>query len=173
MDFDSKENLDSERFQKIEEYRKAGYLFHGSKTSDLNLLEPRVPSSRNESNKEEFDNKMAVFASNNPQVGIFGCISKDDIPNEVGLRRLYSIREKKDSNFLLIIPERYKPFVTNGKGYLYVCPRDGFINNYEEPWQYQSENFVKPIDCTPVYFSDFEKLGGEIKWMPDEEAAKL
>ena len=145
---------------KILEYQEDGYLFHGSQKDDLDLL---VPQEAHDSvSTHTFNNDTAIFASSNPQTCIFALISREKVPKEI-LKGNIIVRGK-GSYLLAEIPLRWKEYMEDNVGILYVIPPDGFITQEGGSWQYKNREAVVPVDKISVSFEHFLRLGGKLVW---------
>ena len=158
------ENDIKDSITKLVEYREEGYVFHGSTNPNLEKLVPNKAIDDGNPN-DEFNNDTAIFASSNPAASIiFATVSFDNIPKEKwdkGWGIGGSINSIKAT-----IPVEYKEYILNGKGFVYVLPKEGFADNGQSgSWEVKSKKEVTPIDKVEVEFTDFEKLGGRIEWV--------
>lgn len=152
---------------KLKEYESDGYVFHGSPSGTLESIEPRPARDADERNK--FKNDLAVFATPSPSASvIFACMHLENVPPEAR-NESWSVgpKENGESGVEARIPRKWKPYIEDNMGFVYVLPSEQFYG--EEPsghdWQVKTSKSVKPVDVVPAKFSDFEKLGGIIIWV--------
>jgi hypothetical protein len=154
---------------KLLEYEKQGYVFHGSSYKDIEILEPRLNQDPNA--ESDFDNDTAVFAARVASLAvIFACATENSVPKEIWDSRswVWSVSLADYNNTSRItakISIEWKPYITKSHGYVYVLERENFI--LEEGLQVKSREPVRPVDKIEVGFNDFEKLGGVVEWKED------
>ncbi|HVX92564.1 MAG TPA: hypothetical protein VHA74_00430 [Candidatus Dojkabacteria bacterium] len=155
---------DKTAVERLLDYEKQGYLFHGSTKNNLSIIEPK--SAKDVNDKEEFNNDNAVFASVSAAGSvIFGCMYfPEEIDNKV--HGAWSVGPSRGIGKIWAqIPKGWKEYIKNNRGYVYVLKRDPFIEGLREGfWQAKSKTPVVPVDIIQVQFSDYEKLGGFIEW---------
>ncbi len=145
---------------KILEYQEDGYLFHGSRTDNIERLEPQRSYDVDSTNT--FNNDTAVFASSNPQSCIFALLDREKMPEE--MQKGTVIVRNRGNSLLAEIPLRWKKYIENNVGTLYVVPPDGFITEGGGSWQYKNREPVVPVDKISVSFEHFLRLGGKVIW---------
>jgi hypothetical protein len=149
--------------EKLLEYQKQGYVFHGSSDRDLRRLEPQLNQDINA--ESDFDNDTAVFVSKVASISvIFACATENSVPKKIWDSRswVWGVSYDELSPVTAKISTEWKPYLTKSHGYVYAFERGPFT--LEEGWQVKSKKSVKPIDIIEVEFSDFEKLGGIVEW---------
>jgi hypothetical protein len=148
--------------KKLLDYKKQGYVFHGSPKSDIEVFFPRKAVDDDKNNT--YNNDTAVFATTYPQACIiFACLNS--LNNKLDSVR-FSVYLSDDGDIVSDIDNSLKNHTRNLSGYLYVLPKDSFVyENDNEGWQVKSKEIVKPIDRIRVVFSDYTLLGGKIKWV--------
>lgn len=68
-------------YEKFEEWKFNGYVFHGSTNSNITQLEPRPAIDRDST--KVFNNDNAIFATNYPEAAIlFAVMDTSNIPRE-------------------------------------------------------------------------------------------
>jgi predicted esterase len=152
--------------EKLVEYEKQGYVFHGSPSKDIEMLEPRLNQDPNA--ESDFDNDTAVFAARMASVAvIFACATENSVPKEIWDSRswVWSMDVGGPSSITAKISTEWKPFISKSSGYIYVLENKHFT--LKEGLQVKSREPVKPMDVIKVEFSDFEKLGGVVEWKED------
>ncbi len=153
--------------QKLNEYQKQGYVFHGSTNPNIFELEPRPATDVD--NTKKFNNDTAVFAAPSPTASvIFACMSLDNIPKEIR-NGSWSIGSDDDKRIVARIPKKWQQYISTNSGYIYVLDSSTFSgeSDIENGWQVKSKQSIKPTAVLNVAFSDFEKLGGTIIWQED------
>ena len=145
---------------RILEYQEKGYLFHGSRMDNIERLEPQRAYDADSTNT--FNKDTAVFVSSNPQTCIFALISREKIPKEI-LKGNIIVRGK-GSYLLAEVPLRWKEYMKDNVGTLYIIPPDGFITQGGGSWQYKNREPVVPVDKISVRFEHFLRLGGKVVW---------
>ena len=151
--------------EKLIEYQKQGYLFHGSPANSLTLLEPKPATDAQ--NTSGFNIDTAVFASNDPAPAVlFGCIK--NTTSEHNLNGNWSVGgTKKEGNIIIIakIPRSWQRCLTGSIGYVYVLNNQEPTKESDDSWQVKIKGISGPVDCIQVCFEDFEKLSGIIEWV--------
>ena len=138
-------------------YAAKGFLFHASATGDLKRLEPRPGRDANE--KDVFSNDTAVFAS--PDLLFCMPFAFVDWKEAVFAGGMWEAASQGCK-----MPVSWRLHIENAAtGYVYVLPPDSFT--LEEGPQRKSRDAVVPVDCVPVKFYDYQSLGGEVEWLPD------
>jgi hypothetical protein len=139
------------------EYEKKGFLFHGSPSSTITVIEPR--KARN-SDDTEFNNDDAIFASKYAcAAALFACMDLTNLPDgawEIGNHR-------EDKQIVAQLPKMWRNKLQENHGYVYVINNTGFVST--PGWQSKTHEAVTPIESIAVSFSDFELLGGRIIWI--------
>ena len=158
----------SSGIKKLIKYQEQGYVFHGSSISGIDILEPREATDTDET--REFNIDTAIFASSSIAASIiFACMGKNTIPPQVRNGTWSVGSSGKKGGIVSKIPSKWRPYILNNRGYVYVLLGDTFINKCTGGWQVKSKTAVKPIDVIEVCFGDFEKLGGVIQWQDDSQ----
>lgn len=139
---------------KILEYKKQGYLFHGSPEANITKLEPRPAADTDKA--MTFNNDTAVFATNRPEMAAIFAIMNFKV---LKVKGTWSV------NALEIVTAKIpKPWYKDLKaitGYLYILPSVTFKDKLD--YQYKSKVAVEPIEKIPVTLDTFIRLGGKIK----------
>lgn len=149
-----------EAYQQLLEYKKQGYVFHGSTNPNITVIEPRSATDNDKDNT--FNNDTAIFATKVPEASVvFACNSIDNVPREIGGGN-WKIGGTEDGKLIANYPKKWQPYITKNTGYVYVLSSSTFTDI--GGWQVKSKQAVTPIAKIPVSFSDFEKLGGIIFW---------
>ena len=160
------ENLTS--LKSLKEYVSQGFVFHGSPNGNISILEPRPAVDIDKSNA--FNNDTAVFASLSPIAAILiACMSFVPIPPEKRKGSWSIGSSDKDNCITARIPSKWRPFITTNHGFVYVLSGESFRGENESGWQAKTKSAVVPISKFEVAFEDFERLGGLIEWMGEEE----
>ncbi|MGI6443839.1 MAG: hypothetical protein ACOX06_02425 [Candidatus Dojkabacteria bacterium] len=149
-----------EDLTRILEYQEKGYLFHGSRMNNIERLEPQRSYDVDSTNT--FNNDTAVFASSNPQTCIFAMLDREKMPKE--MQKGTVIVGNRGNSLLAEIPLRWKEYMEDNVGTLYVIPPDGFITQEDGSWQYKNREAVVPVDKISVSFEHFLRLGGKVIW---------
>ncbi len=140
----------AEVVDRIRDYEKRGFYFHGSQDNKIEVLEPRLAQDLNP--EVAFNNDKAIYASRDPLACCSFAIPKPDGSWSFDGRNVK-------------FPKEWKKYFekTSNMGTLYVLPPNSFIQTKD--WQAKSKEKVKPIDRIPVSLETFLSLGGEIIWM--------
>lgn len=147
--------------QKLQEYKKDGFVFHGSTNPSLEILEPRQTKETNP--LRTFNIDTAVYAD----IGyvspiIFALVDKKAIIEETGS---FSWSTHWDSNGMPLarIPLKAKEIIERGKGVVYVLPGDSFVD--KQGFQAKSKFAVSPVERVEVGIQDYYDAGGKIEWL--------
>ncbi|MGI6423188.1 MAG: hypothetical protein ACOX0X_01020 [Candidatus Dojkabacteria bacterium] len=159
MELEKEDKLEAD-ISKILDYQKEGYLFHGSTVNNIELLEPRPASDSDLTST--FNNDTAVFATSNPQTCIFALISTEKVPKEILKGDIWITGNQ--SSLEVKIPAKWKRYMEDNVGTLYVVPPEKFIKYNDESWQSKSKEAVIPKDKITVRFEHFFRLGGKLVW---------
>lgn len=62
------------------------------------------------------------------------------------------------------IPKKWKEYLLNNIGTVYVLNGESFEKQHKMEWQVKSKKAISPDNKIEVSFQDFEKLGGIIEW---------
>jgi hypothetical protein len=148
--------------ERLVEYEKQGYVFHGSSRKDIEILQPRL--SRDVREGRDFNNDTAVFGTERADEAIiYACVDRSAMPKEIERNMSWSVGSSPDSSYIIArIPIECKPYVIKGSGHIYVFNKEHFT--LKRHWHVKSKESVKPIDKIEVEFKDFEKLGGIVEW---------
>lgn len=142
---------------KILNYKKEGYLFHGSPNPDITVLEPRQA---NDSDKNIYNSDNAVYASDNPLVCIIGIVEN----SFKGLPGTFGLGSYGNGPLIAEIPKSWKERVEKSSGNLYILPPESFEKGSVRGWQWKSFQSVAPVDKILVTLNDFIALGGKVVW---------
>lgn len=154
------------------EYEKQGYVFHGSPRKGVEILEPKL--SRDVREGRNFNNDTAIFGTKRADEAIiYACVDRGVIPPEIERNMSWSIGAVVPDNTRIVarIPIEWKPYVTKGSGYVYVSNKEPFT--FKRHWHVKSKEPVKPIDKIEVRFKDFEKLGGVVEWKEGDNIKRI
>lgn len=153
-----KKNKSTTRLKKLQ---KEGYLFHGSPTSDIQILAPRL--ARDADSSQGFNNDTAIFASKD-FVGpiIFAICDRKHIPEE--LKDLSWGLGWYNNKAIASLPKQWKQYLTDKTGYIYVLPPNTFEPSPQGN-QLKSKEAVTPIESIPVTIEDFLEAEGQINWL--------
>jgi len=144
---------------KLQEYKKRGFVFHGSPNPDIKILEPRP--SREVDPKRTFNLDTAVFADKNfISPIVFSLVDRNKFRELHGDYTWYIYWDKETNLPTAKIPAKWKDSVTSAKGIVYVLPGDTFV--YEEGSQKKSRVEVTPSDRVEVTLNDYLEAGGKI-----------
>lgn len=145
----------------LKKYPKELHLFHGSPNSEILVLEPRPASDVDKSNT--FNNDTAVFASDNITSCVLFAVMRDrsKLPNTVR-DGTWSVYWEEDNSVTAEIPKKWQPHLPLITGYLYILPKETFLENKGNQWK--SKEVVKPIAKIKVNFQDYLDLGGNVTW---------
>lgn len=153
------------------EYERQGYVFHGSADPSIKVLEPKAPV--HNAWLDEFMDSKGIFAAANV-IGaiVFACMSRSKIPAEVSNGTWEVGPDYEHHTIWAKIPMKWKEYIVDNVGYVYVLKKDSFHNpeGIDNSWQVKSAESVTPVDKVTVKFSDFEKLGGIVKWESEPES---
>jgi hypothetical protein len=151
--------------ERLLEYEKQGYVFHGSPRKGVEILEPKL--SRDVREGRDFNNDTAVFGTERADEAIiYACVDRSSVPKEIERNMSWSVGTPANSSHIIArIPIEWKPYVIKGSGHVYVFNKEPFT--LKRHWHVKSKEPVKPIDRVEVEFSDFEKLGGVVGWKED------
>lgn len=153
------ENLSS--LEKLIEYEKQGYLFHGSPNPHIEILEPRAANDVDSTRAFNIDN--AVFATSRVQTAIiFAVVGRNKLPVNIQ-SSAWEVQWDKFDNAHTKIPKIWKEYVEKMTGIVYVLPSETFTEKYHA--QLKSKESVKPIDKIEVSFQDFFEAGGNVEWI--------
>ncbi len=154
----------SSSLQKLLSYADKGFLFHGSPKAGLSLLNPMNATDTNKENT--FNKDTAIFATDNICIPIiFGLIDPRALP-KTETQRTWSVGGDKINAYVQIVakaPKQWKEHIELSQGYVYVLPKDTFLES--DGMQWKSKSPVTPKDCVKVCLQDFYALGGKIEWM--------
>jgi hypothetical protein len=151
-----------EDLTRILDYQEKGYLFHGSQEDNLDLLVPQEANDADSANT--FNKDTAVFASSNPQTCIFALLGQERIPKEIKKGNISVGGYGKSSTLVAEIPAKWKEYMEDNVGTLYVIPPENFIKGDNKSWQSKSREAVVPVDKISVSFKHFLRLGGKVVW---------
>lgn len=147
--------------EKLLDYKKQGYVFHGSANPSIKVLSPR-PAADVDSTKT-YNNDTAVFGTTKPEAAVIFGVMPIDIPDEVKGGQAWSIGEKEDSTIVATIPTNWLPYIEGNVGTVYVLDGDKFETS--PIWQTKSHEEVTPVESVTVTLDDFYALGGKIEWV--------
>ncbi|MCL4417197.1 MAG: hypothetical protein M1268_00790 [Patescibacteria group bacterium] len=135
--------------QRLEQFKKRGFLFHGSSNNSIDTLEPKSTYDP----KTPRNTDTAVFATDNIAwttiFGIYGGHTEWSTDVENGI-----VTAK--------IPIKDRELIEKTTGTVYVLPKEPFDEQHGE--QYKSHKPVKPTEKVSVTLNDFYELGGRIEW---------
>ena len=142
--------------------RHDGRLFHGSPRPGLTLIEPRktVDAAGN-----VFNTDTAIFATHHACMAmIFGVVDPKKLPPEIR-KGTWSVDHAEKSGGIEIqsrIPDAWRRYVEDAAGFVYVLPRDTFLQT--DGLQWKSKVPVAPAACITVTLKDFLAAGGKLEW---------
>ena len=152
----------SDAVTRLGKYSQQSFVFHGSPSGDITILEPRPAEDTDTS--DTYNNDTAVFATHLPEAAvIFAVMSTVDIPDSIKKGQSWSVgMSKDDSRITAKIPSGWRPYIEKNNGFVYVLSGTSF----DEPlgWQTKSKSEVILHDTLHVAFTDFEDLGGLLVW---------
>ena len=147
-------------FEKLRRFEKKGFLFHGSKNPNIEILRPHKAEcdTRSDSNTE-----TAVYLSPFVSVGIaFACVKGFvEVSNISGS---WEIGWNDEWGILMRLPKAWREFVYELQGFVYVCSGEFLEEKSFKDWQVKIKRDVIPLQKLEVTFPLYEKFGGEIEW---------
>ncbi|MCA9381250.1 hypothetical protein KC678_03215 [Candidatus Dojkabacteria bacterium] len=153
------ENMSS--LERLQEYEKGGYLFHGSPSSEIEILEPREADDVDKSKTFNIDN--AVFATSLVQSAIiFAVVGRNKLPKDIQ-SGTWEVYWDEVDNAHAKIPKIWKDYVEKMTGTVYVLPSETFTERHHA--QLKSKVPVKPADKVEVNMKDFLDIGGTVEWI--------
>lgn len=158
--------LKTSSVQKIRDYAKSGFLFHGSFDGSISELVPKPAKHSDPS--DSFHNDTAIFASDAPESTVlFAVIPPKSIFPEHIRRGKFTVNWSADGGITAKIPSLWKSFLDSSRGYVYVLPSDTFLENTGGSKNniYKSKKPVKPTAVIEVSLKDYIELGGKIEWV--------
>lgn len=148
----------SESAQRLLEYKDKGYVFHGSESGSIEVLEPR--QARDTDSANTFNNDTAVFATDRPEASIiFACMH---IPKYLIQGEEWRIYTDQNNRVVAEIPSKWRDAISFNRGSVYVL--DGKDFEKGKGWQVKSNISAVPIERIDISFADFESLGGTVIW---------
>ncbi len=156
---DSIEKEKNPTLAKLQEYKKRGFVFHGSPNPDIKILEPRP--SREVDPKRTFNLDTAVFADKNfISPIIFAVVNR---PKLIEFAGDYTWHVRWDPETFIptaILPSKWEELIKNSTGTVYVLAGDTFT--LENGAQKKSRVAVTPTDRVEVTLNDYLEAGGKI-----------
>lgn len=142
---------------KLLDYEKEGFVFHGSEYK-MDTIQPKVAQDVR-GDEVPFNNSNAIFAAQYAVAAvIFAVVGKEDLPNGT-----WSVGEdRKTGEIVVEFPSEWKAYLQNRKGYVYVLESQNF--NESDAWQVKSIKAVEPTDVIEVDIEIFYEMGGKIIW---------
>lgn len=139
--------------EKLKEYEKQGYLFHGS-PNKIELLEPKQAFSSYGSDTLVKHGEPSVSATPFVELAIFRSIINDkNAPDDHDSSFGYN----SDIGLLFSVSEKTLNQAKGKKGFVHILPLEGFKKFSNTIMEWRSEKEVKPIDIIKVSFEDLPK----------------